>query len=81
MMLVMMMGTMVVMTNSSGRLVPPELLEPSQPTVEPEQTTAKLTPNPGESPGERGCERGSYNSPIHHTKLVIYSGILVIGQQ
>ena len=33
--------------------VPPELLERSQPTAEPEETTADPTPNPGESPGER----------------------------
>ena len=37
--------------------VPPELLEPSQPSVEPEQTTPDLTPNPGESPGESPGER------------------------
>ena len=33
--------------------VPPELLEPSQPTTEPEEMIADPIPNPGESPGER----------------------------
>ena len=33
--------------------VPPELLEPSQPTAEPEETTADPTPNPGEREGVR----------------------------
>ena len=33
--------------------VPPQLLEPSQPTAEPEETTADLTPNPGEREGVR----------------------------
>ena len=60
--------------------VPPELIEPSQPTDEPEETTADPTPNPGESPGERWSERGTYKSPIHHTKLAIYYGIIVIGR-
>ena len=32
--------------------VPPELLERSHPTVDPEQVTADPTPIPGESPGE-----------------------------
>jgi hypothetical protein len=50
--------------------VPPELLEPSQPSVESEQTTADPTATSGESPGEReGVREVLTMRPIHYTKL------------
>ena len=57
--------------------VPPELLEPSQPPAEPEEMTADPTPNPG----ERASRRGTYKSPIQHTKLAVYYGVLVIDRR